>query len=278
MRAPDSAAILWLHLKADFNLTLSYPTYGNRIRPLINLEEAVSAAPDTPPFFNIWRAPFPLMNFSMSAILVHTLYQCFDFHLVITERKRKLLMNKGFYHHLIYSLTILIVFSASVSAQDSKVHISGSKIKVTDPDGSVQINGSRVNVNTSEGSSVKIDDKTQGVHSGKGDSVTSAELVYSDDVLIDGRSIKTDGNGIILKGQGNFVLNDCTIVAGKNAIIVTGKATVTIKNCSIRGKRAAILISENGTVKATANAIKGKIKRRHNADFIDGGSNTILDY
>lgn len=187
-------------------------------------------------------------------------------------------MKKGIYHYLICSMAISIVFSATVSAQDSKTQISGAKVEVYGSDGSVQIDADGVNVNASDGSPVKIDGKAQDVHSEKVDSTTSAALEYSDDVLIDGRSIRTDGNGIILKGQGDFVLNDCTIDAGKIAIIVTDNATVTIKNCSIRGRNAAILISENGTVKATANAIKGKIKRQHNADFIDGGSNTTLDY
>ena len=95
---------------------------------------------------------------------------------------------------------------------------------------------------------------------------------------ISGRNINTDGDGLVLKGNGDYTLVDCNINAGKNAVVVSDNATVTIKNCGLQGIKSAILIKNHGTVKASNSVFNGKIKKLDNADFIDKGGNVINNY
>jgi len=137
----------------------------------------------------------------------------------------------------------------------------------------VKVDSTDVDIKSSgESVSVKAGEELPPVPEGL---AKSGALKYADDAEISGQYISVDGDGIVLKGNGDYVLADSYIVAGKNAVVVSDNATVVMKNCVIRGGQAAILIDGNGTVEASGNVISGKIKKLGNADFVDKGSNVL---
>jgi uncharacterized protein YpuA (DUF1002 family) len=179
----------------------------------------------------------------------------------------------NWYGVCLLTMIMMMTLVPLASGQENNVNVNGMDVDVSSGDNSVKINKNKVTVHTGDGTMVKTHGQEVVTKSSSKVSAKVGTQTFSEDATISGRNINTNGNGLVLKGNGAYTLIDCNINAGQNALIVTGNATVTIKNCVFNGKNSAILIKGNGTVKASKSVFNGKIKKLDNADFIDNGGN-----
>jgi hypothetical protein len=194
------------------------------------------------------------------------------FAIIQTTRRQK--MKKGMNGFGICLLAMAMMMMVPMAfGQENNVNVSGTNVHVSSGGNSVKINKNKVMVHANDDAMVKTHGQKIVTKSSSKAATRAGMQTFSKDTTISGRNINTNGNGLVLKGNGAYTLVDCNINAGKNAVIVTGNATVTIKNCVFNGKNSAILIKGNGTVKASKSVFNGKIIKMDNADFIDNGGN-----
>jgi uncharacterized protein with beta-barrel porin domain len=191
---------------------------------------------------------------------------------IYKENRMKKRMN--LYEICVIACIVAMMIPAAITfGQDNKVNIGGMNVDVSSGNNSVKINGDNVKVHTKDGALVRTRGPKVVTKSSSAVSAQSGTLTFSKDATISGRNINTDGDGLVLKGNGNYTVVNCNINAGKNAIIVSGNATVKIKDCVFNGSNSAILIKDSGTVTASKSVFNGKIKTLGNADYIDKGGN-----
>jgi len=184
-------------------------------------------------------------------------------------------MNKriNWYGICLFGMVMMIILPSVAFGQENNVNINGMNVDISSEGDSVKIDNDGVTVRAKDGSLVKTRGQKNVTESSSAVSAQSGTQTFSKDATISGRNINTDGDGLVLKGNGDYTLVNCNINAGKNAIIVSDNATVTVKNCVFQGNTSAILIKNNGTVKASKSVFNGKIKKLDNADYIDNGGN-----
>ena len=179
----------------------------------------------------------------------------------------------SWYGICLLTMAMMLTLVPMTFGQEHNVNVNGMNVDVSSGDNSVKVNKNKVTVHASDGTMFKTHGQEIGTKSSSKVSAQTGTQTFSDSSTISGRNINTDGNGLVLEGNGNYTLVDCNINAGKNALIVSDNATVTIKNCVFNGKHSAILIKGNGTVKASKSVFNGKIKKLDNANYIDNGGN-----
>ncbi|MGD9209506.1 MAG: hypothetical protein PVI90_01960 [Desulfobacteraceae bacterium] len=178
----------------------------------------------------------------------------------------------------VIGLFVIVVTLTSITfGQENSVNINGTDIDVSSGGNSVKIENGKVTIRAEDGGPVKTHGQKAVTKSSSGVSTQNESRTFSEDTTISHRNINTDGDGLILKGNGDYLLTHCNINAGKNAIIVSDNATVSIKNCVFNGKKSAILMKDNATVEASKNVFSGKIKKLDNAEYIDSGGNVNND-
>jgi len=200
--------------------------------------------------------------------------------------------------NLIYFFSILVVFgvmimglpvtgdetvkveSEEVKVEDAtgKIVIDSSGVTMTSPDGEVNVISSGVEVSSAGGSNVPIPIK-EGEFPAAPDGLKKIEPIScmgSDDKIIKGRIIETDGDGANIMGNCDVAMTDCYIVVKGHGIKVLGNADVKLTNCMIKGNLSAMNVSGNATVVVTGCTFMGGISSLGNADFLDKGGNVMI--
>jgi hypothetical protein len=110
-------------------------------------------------------------------------------------------------------------------------------------------------------------------------SAGSPEVAFScgssEDLVLRGRTIETDGIAIDASGSCDVVIDNCEITSRTVAIRVTGSADVEIINSRIEGLTAAVEIAGTGDVEAEDTEFIGGILKSGIAGFEDNGGNTF---
>ncbi len=94
------------------------------------------------------------------------------------------------------------------------------------------------------------------------------------DLVVSGRSIITDGDGLRVRGNCTLVLEDSHIIANGQAVRVEGNGDVIIRNSFLQGTRGALVVTGNGSASFRETTTRGDVRATGNADLIDAGGNT----
>jgi outer membrane protein OmpA-like peptidoglycan-associated protein len=99
--------------------------------------------------------------------------------------------------------------------------------------------------------------------------------VGMDDIVLHGRYIETDGNGVEVQGNCNIEVIGSHIVAGGVGVFVAGNGDVTVTDSYVEGARGGLVVASNGDIEYRNSTIRGGTRVAGNGDIIDLGGNDV---
>lgn len=97
----------------------------------------------------------------------------------------------------------------------------------------------------------------------------------TDNVVLQGRSIITDGNAVETRSTCDIVIIGSYIKAGGVAVLVGSTGDVEIRNSHIEGAQGALLIQSTGDITYSDSRIVGGAVSRSIGDLVDRGGNDV---
>ncbi len=79
----------------------------------------------------------------------------------------------------------------------------------------------------------------------------------NNDLVVRGRFIETEGNGIVVEGNCEIVVADSHIVAGGVAVLVQGNGEAMLSNSYVEGRQAALVAAGNGEIRYNDTTLRG---------------------
>jgi len=99
--------------------------------------------------------------------------------------------------------------------------------------------------------------------------------VGAESIKVDHVYIRTDGDGITVRGACSITVRSSIIIAGRYGLLIQGGGDIVVEESTVEGKTAAVAIPGVGSVKARGTKFKGFVSLTGGGDVKDGGGNTF---